>query len=69
MCFLAGARDYFIFECVSTISEAHPVSCFIGAVNCFKRVKRPGSEADHLPPYSAEVKNEWSYNSITHVPS
>jgi hypothetical protein len=26
-------------------------------------VKRPEREADHLPPSSAEVKNEWSYTS------
>jgi hypothetical protein len=26
-------------------------------------VKRPGSEADHSPPSSAEVKNVWSYTS------
>jgi hypothetical protein len=26
-------------------------------------VKRPGREADHLPPSSVEVKNAWSYNS------
>jgi hypothetical protein len=26
-------------------------------------VKRPGREADHSPPFSAEVKNEWSYTS------
>jgi len=26
-------------------------------------VKRPGCEADLLPPSSAEVKNAWSYTS------
>jgi hypothetical protein len=26
-------------------------------------VKRSGSEADHSPPSSAEVKNTWSYTS------
>jgi hypothetical protein len=26
-------------------------------------VKRPGREADQLPPHSAEVKNTWSYSS------
>jgi hypothetical protein len=26
-------------------------------------VKRPGSEADHSPPSSAEVKKAWSYTS------
>jgi hypothetical protein len=27
-------------------------------------VKRPGREADHSPPSSAEVKNTWSYTSL-----
>jgi hypothetical protein len=26
-------------------------------------VKRPGREAGHIPPSSAEVKNAWSYTS------
>jgi hypothetical protein len=26
-------------------------------------VKRPGREADHSPPSSAEVRNAWSYTS------
>jgi hypothetical protein len=26
-------------------------------------VERPGREADHSPPSSAEVKNAWNYNS------
>jgi hypothetical protein len=26
-------------------------------------VKRPGREADHSPPSSAEVKNAWNYTS------
>jgi hypothetical protein len=30
----------------------------------FLGVKRPGREADHPPPYSAELKNVWSYTSI-----
>jgi len=29
-------------------------------------VKRPGREADHAPPYYAEVKNAWSYTSTAH---
>jgi hypothetical protein len=27
-------------------------------------VKRPEYKADHSPPFSAEVKNAWSYTSI-----
>ena len=30
----------------------------------FTRVKRPGREVNHSQPYSAEVKNGWSYSSI-----
>jgi len=26
-------------------------------------VKRPGCEADHSPPFRAEVKNAWNYTS------
>jgi hypothetical protein len=32
-------------------------------------VKRPGSEADHSPPSSAEVKNVWSYISTSSTSS
>jgi hypothetical protein len=35
-----------------------PVQWIKGAL--FLRVKRPGREADHSPPSSAEVKNAWS---------
>jgi hypothetical protein len=30
-------------------------------------VKRPGREADHSPPSSAEVKNAWSYISTSPI--
>jgi len=33
------------------------------------KVKRPGREADHSPPSSAEVKNEWSCNPFPYTPS
>jgi len=28
-------------------------------------LKRPGREADHAPPSSTEVKNVWSFTSLT----
>jgi hypothetical protein len=31
-------------------------------------VKRPGREADHSSPTSAEVKKMWIYTSIPHTP-
>jgi len=41
---------------VQTGCAANPVG---GAL--WAEVKRPAHEFDHLPPCSAEVKNEWSY--------
>jgi hypothetical protein len=38
-----------------------PVQWVPGALSL--GVKRPGREADHSPPSSAEVKNAWSYTS------
>jgi hypothetical protein len=42
-------------------SGAHPASYLVGSRDSFPRVKRPGREADHSHPSSAEVKNAWSY--------
>jgi hypothetical protein len=38
-----------------------PIQWIPGALSL--GVKRPGREADHAPPSSAEVKNKWSYTS------
>jgi hypothetical protein len=38
-----------------------PIQWVPGALSL--RLKRPGREADHSPPSSAEVKNVWSYTS------
>jgi hypothetical protein len=32
-------------------------------------IKRPGREADHFPPASAEIKKMWIYTSTPHTPS
>jgi hypothetical protein len=32
-------------------------------------IKRPGSEADHSPPTSAELNKIWIYTSTPHTPS
>jgi hypothetical protein len=32
-------------------------------IQLVEEAKRTGREADHPPPSSAEVKNEWSYTS------
>jgi hypothetical protein len=45
--------------CVQTSPEAHPASYPMGTGGPFTGTKeRPGRDADHSPPSSAEVKNE-----------
>jgi hypothetical protein len=45
--------------CVQTGSGTHPASCTMGTGGPFPGAKaRPGRDADHSPPSSAEVVNE-----------
>jgi hypothetical protein len=39
----------------------------MGTRDSFPGVKRPRHEADYSPPFSAEVKKEWSYTSVLPV--
>jgi hypothetical protein len=56
---LAGEKDFSSILCVQTGSGAHPASCTTGTGGPFPGVKaRPGRDADHSPPSSAEVENE-----------
>jgi hypothetical protein len=60
----AGAKDFSSSLCVQTGSEAHPASCPMGTGGPFSGgpfsggKARPGRDADHSPPSSAEVVNE-----------
>jgi hypothetical protein len=55
----AEAKDFSSSLCVQTGSEAHPASCTMGIGGPFPENKeRPGRDADHSPPSSAEVVNE-----------
>jgi hypothetical protein len=55
----AGAKDFSSSLCVQTGSGAHPASCSMGTGGSVRGVKaRPGRDADHSPPSSAEVENE-----------
>jgi hypothetical protein len=57
--FPAGAKYFSSSLCVQTGSEAHPASCTMGTGGPFPGAKaRPGRDADHSPPSSAEVENE-----------
>jgi hypothetical protein len=49
----------FLSSCVrAMLTSSRPTSYPVGA-----GVKRPGSEADHSPPTSAEAKKTWIYTS------
>jgi hypothetical protein len=55
----AQVRYFFSNLCVQTGSGTLPASCKIGTGNHFPGNKaRPGRDADHFPPSSAEVVNE-----------
>jgi hypothetical protein len=54
-----GAEDFSSRPCVQTGSGAHLASYPMGTGGSFPGGKaRPGRDADHSPPSSAEVKNE-----------
>jgi hypothetical protein len=55
----AKAKDFSSILCVQNGSGAHPASSPMGTGGPFLGGKaRPGRDADHSPPYSAEVVNE-----------
>jgi hypothetical protein len=53
-----GAGNFSLHHSVQNGSGAHPASYPVSTRGCFLGVKRPGRDADHSPPSSAEVK-EW----------
>jgi hypothetical protein len=56
---LQRRKDFSSSLCVQAGSGAHPASCTVGAGGSFPGAKaRPGRDADHSPPSSAEVENE-----------
>jgi hypothetical protein len=58
-CSRQGKRDFSSNLCAQTGSAAHPASCTMGTGDPFPGGKaRPGRDADHSPPSSAEVENE-----------
>jgi hypothetical protein len=55
----ADPEDFSSNLCVQTGCGAHPVSCTMGTGGPFPGAKaRPGRDADHSAPFSAEVENE-----------
>jgi hypothetical protein len=66
----AGMGWEFLFTTTSKLvlqPTQPPIKSVEGALSL--GVKRTGCEADHSPPYSAEVKNAWSYTSTPTTPS
>jgi hypothetical protein len=56
-------RGLFLFATASRTDLGPIQPPIMGTAAISPRVKRPGREADHSPPSSAEVKNAWSYTS------
>jgi hypothetical protein len=54
--FPAGAGNFSLHHRLQNGSGAHPASYPMGTRGLSLGVKRPGREADHSPPSSAEVK-------------
>jgi hypothetical protein len=61
--FPAGVGNFSLHHRIQTGSGAHPASYSKGTGDLSLGVKRPGREADHSPPSSAEVKNAWNCTS------
>jgi hypothetical protein len=57
---LAEAGNFSLCEHVQASDWAHPASYPMGTRGFSLGVKQPGHETDHSPPFSADVKNEWS---------
>jgi hypothetical protein len=55
-------QEIFVFSKTSRPALG-PTLPFNGKLAPFLGVKQSGREVDHLTPPTAEVKNDWSYNS------
>jgi len=64
-----GQGYFSLCHCIQTSSAAHlaPIKSVPGAVT--PGLKWSLQEADHSPPSSMEVKNTWSYTSLSCTPS
>jgi hypothetical protein len=59
----AGATKFYLLQKRPYQRCGSPSPLFNAYVGSFAGIKRPGRQADHSPPSSAEVKNEWSYTA------
>jgi len=58
-----GLQIFLFFSNMQIGSWVHTASCSIGTTALSLEIKQPKHEADHSPPSSVEVKNEWNYAS------
>jgi hypothetical protein len=58
-----------LLQNLQTCSGFHPASYLIDAGGYFPEIKWLGREVIQLTSLSVEIKNEWSYTSILHMPS
>jgi hypothetical protein len=59
-----GGIGFFLYSLRPAGSRAHPASRKMGTGTSFPGNKvRPGRDADHSPPSSAEIKKERGYTS------
>jgi hypothetical protein len=59
--------DFSILHSAHTGSGSHPASYPMGTGALFLGIKRPGTEADHSPPSSAEVKKAGAIPPLPHT--
>jgi hypothetical protein len=57
----AGERGFYLLQNIQTGSGAYTAFCSAVTGSFSPGVKRPRREVNHSPPYSVQVKNEWSY--------
>jgi hypothetical protein len=62
--FPVWAKDvFFATTSSSALDSTQPIQWVLRTISSGKN--RPGREADHSPPSTANVKNAWSYTSIS----
>jgi hypothetical protein len=62
-----AVQDFSLLHSIQTDSGAQPASSPMGTGGCFPGGKAAGREADHSPPFSAEVKNGGAIPPLPHV--
>jgi hypothetical protein len=62
-------QDFSLLHSVQTGSGAHPAPYPMDTGGASPGVKLPGHEADHSPPFSADVKNGRAIPPLLHMSS